>query len=251
VEQGSPTQVLAFHLGHSIIARADFYLDLHSAGVKLLMPSMVGYDATDPRSREAAVIFGAPVVWGHPAIPPGRTISFAASRGIPWLYTEARGAGRIDAEDLAMFKRGVLNLLRYLHMLPGRVTPARFAVSAQCHRVNVVDGHMAAVRVTLDRAADPAELREAFASFTGVPQELRLPSAPARPILVRDEPDRPQPRLDRDAGGGMSISVGRIARDGVLGHRFIAVSHNTIRGAAGAAILNAELLLAKGYLGGP
>ncbi len=130
----------------------------------------------------------------------------------------------------------------------GRVTPARFAVSAQCHRVNVVDGHMAAVRVKLDRAAEPAELREAFASFTGVPQELRLPSAPERPILVRDEPDRPQPRLDRDAGGGMSISVGRIARDGVLGHRFIALSHNTIRGAAGAAILNAELLLAKGYL---
>jgi len=133
----------------------------------------------------------------------------------------------------------------------GRVAPAGFAVSAQCHRVNVVDGHMAAVRVKLDRAAEPAELREAFASFTGVPQELRLPSAPARPIVVRDEPDRPQPRLDRDAGGGMSISVGRIARDGVLGHRFVALSHNTIRGAAGAAILNAELLLAKGYLEGP
>jgi len=125
----------------------------------------------------------------------------------------------------------------------GRVAPAGFAVSAQCHRV--------AVRVKLDRAAEPAELREAFASFTGVPQELRLPSAPARPIVVRDEPDRPQPRLDRDAGGGMSISVGRIARDGVLGHRFVALSHNTIRGAAGAAILNAELLLAKGYLEGP
>src|SRR6266516_4584733 len=131
----------------------------------------------------------------------------------------------------------------------GRVTPAEFAVSAQCHRVNVVDGHLAAVRVKLARAAEPAELREAFASFTGLPQELRLPSAPERPILVRDEPDRPQPRLDRDAGGGMSISVGRIARDGGLGHRFIALSHNTIRGAAGAAILNAELLLAKGYLG--
>ncbi len=132
-----------------------------------------------------------------------------------------------------------------------RVTPATFAVSAQCHRVNVVDGHLAAVRVKLARAADPAELREAFASFTGLPQELRLPSAPERPILVRDEPDRPQPRLDRDAGGGMSISVGRIARDEVLGHRFVALSHNTIRGAAGAAILNAELLLAKGYLEGP
>ena len=130
----------------------------------------------------------------------------------------------------------------------GRVAPAGFAVSAQCHRVNVVDGHMAAVRVKLARAAEPADLRAVFDSFTALPQELHLPSAPARPIVVRDEPDRPQPRLDRDAGGGMSISVGRIARDGVLGHRFVALSHNTIRGAAGAAILNAELLLAKGYL---
>jgi len=121
-------------------------------------------------------------------------------------------------------------------------------VSAQCHRVNVVDGHLAAVRVKLGRAAEPAELREAWASFTGQPQALRLPSAPERPILVRDEPDRPQPRLDRDAGRGMSITVGRIARDAVLGHRFVALSHNTIRGAAGAAILNAELLLARGYL---
>jgi aspartate-semialdehyde dehydrogenase len=104
------------------------------------------------------------------------------------------------------------------------------------------------LRVKLARAAEPAELREAFDSFTALPQELHLPSAPARPIVVRDEPDRPQPRLDRDAGGGMSVSVGRIARDAVLGHRFVALSHNTIRGAAGAAILNAELLLAKGLL---
>ena len=130
----------------------------------------------------------------------------------------------------------------------GRVTPATFAVSAQCHRVNVVDGHVAAVRVKLDRAAEPGELREAWASFSGLPQALRLPTAPERPIIVRDEPDRPQPRLDRDAGRGMSVTVGRIARDAVLGHRFVALSHNTIRGAAGAAILNAELLLARGYL---
>ena len=130
----------------------------------------------------------------------------------------------------------------------GRVAPADFAVSAQCHRVNVVDGHLAAVRVTLGRPAEPSELREAFAAFRGLPQELGLPSAPERPIVVRDEPDRPQPRLDRDAGRGMSVTVGRIARDGVLGHRFVVLSHNTVRGAAGAAILNAELLLAKGYL---
>ena len=130
----------------------------------------------------------------------------------------------------------------------GRVAPASFPVSAQCHRVNVIDGHLAAIRVTLGRPADPADLHDAFASFRALPQELRLPSAPERPIVVRDEPDRPQPRLDRDAGRGMSVTVGRIARDGVLGHRFVVLSHNTVRGAAGAAILNAELLLAKGYL---
>jgi len=118
-EQGSATQVIAFHLGRSIISLADFYLDLHSAGMKLLMPSMTGYDASDPRSREAALAFGAPVIWGHPKLSPGRTISFAASRGIPWLYTEARGAGRIDLEDLRIFKRGVVNLLHHLDILPG------------------------------------------------------------------------------------------------------------------------------------
>ncbi len=130
----------------------------------------------------------------------------------------------------------------------GKVQPAAFAVSAQCHRVNVVDGHMAAVRVQLGRPATLDEVREALASFTALPQQLGLPTAPARPIIVRDEPDRPQPRLDRDAGGGMSITVGRVARDNVLGLRFVVLSHNTIRGAAGAAILNGELLAAQGYL---
>lgn len=122
-ERGTPTEVLAFHLGESIIARADFYLDLHSAGVRLLMPTMVGYDPLDPRSRDAAGIFGTPVVWGHPSVEPGRTISFAASRKIPWLYTEARGAGRVHPQDLAIFKRGIFNLLIHLGILPGRVTP--------------------------------------------------------------------------------------------------------------------------------
>ncbi|HKA58079.1 MAG TPA: aspartate-semialdehyde dehydrogenase [Gemmatimonadales bacterium] len=130
----------------------------------------------------------------------------------------------------------------------GSIDFADFEVSAQCHRVNVVDGHVAAIRVKLGRRAEAAELRDAFASFRGVPQELGLPSAPAHPVIVREERDRPQPRLDRDAGGGMSVTVGRIARDRVLGLRFVALGHNTIRGAAGAAILNAELLLAQGYL---
>ncbi len=126
-----------------------------------------------------------------------------------------------------------------------RVEPAPFRVSAQVHRVNVTDGHMAAVRVKLARGASAEELREAFASFASLPQELGLHTAPARPVIVRDEPDRPQPKLDRDAGRGMSVTVGRIRPDNVLDFRFVVLSHNTIRGAAGAAILNAELLIAK------
>jgi aspartate-semialdehyde dehydrogenase len=130
----------------------------------------------------------------------------------------------------------------------GRVEPAPFKVSAQVHRVGVSDGHMAAVRVKLGREAGPEEVREAFSSFTSLPQELKLHTAPERPVVFRDERDRPQPKLDRDAGGGMSVTVGRLRRDNVLDYRFVALSHNTIRGAAGAAILNAELLAATGRL---
>ena len=130
----------------------------------------------------------------------------------------------------------------------GRIEAAPFRVSAQCHRVAVSDGHMAAVRVKLARRASAEELRDAFASFASLPQELKLHTAPERPIVVRDEPDRPQPKLDRDAGRGMSVTVGRLRPDSVLDYRFVALSHNTVRGAAGAAILNAELLAAQGRL---
>ncbi|HSE33924.1 MAG TPA: aspartate-semialdehyde dehydrogenase [Pyrinomonadaceae bacterium] len=129
-----------------------------------------------------------------------------------------------------------------------RIEDAPMAVSAQCHRVNVMDGHMAAVRVKLQRKAAIAEVRRAFETFSAIPQELRLHSAPQSVIQFLDQPDRPQPKLDRDAGNGMTITVGRLLPDAVLDYRFVVLSHNTIRGAAGAAILNAELLIAKGYL---
>lgn len=130
----------------------------------------------------------------------------------------------------------------------GSVIETDMKVSAQCNRVNVTDGHMASIRVKLARSASISEIREALVSFTAEPQQLKLYTAPAKPIIVRDEIDRPQPRLDRDAGNGMSITVGRIMQDNVLDYRFVALGHNTIRGAAGAAILNAELLVARGYL---
>jgi len=128
-----------------------------------------------------------------------------------------------------------------------QIEPAAMSVSAQCHRVNVADGHMAAVRVNFTRKPDLNELREALSSFRSLPQELGLHSAPDQPIVVRDEVDRPQPKLDRDAGAGMTITVGRLREDTVMDYRFVVLSHNTIRGAAGAAILNAELLIALQY----
>jgi aspartate-semialdehyde dehydrogenase len=109
---------------------------------------------------------------------------------------------------------------------------------------------MAAVRVKLSRAAELNDLRNALASFKSLPQELGLYSAPRAPIVIRDEADRPQPKLDRDAGNGMTITIGRLKPDSVLDYRFVVLSHNTIRGAAGAAILNAELLIALGHLTG-
>lgn len=130
----------------------------------------------------------------------------------------------------------------------GKIALATMQVSAQCHRVNVSDGHLAAVRVKLGRKATVEDLREVLTSFTAAPQEMKLYSAPPRPIVLQDAPDRPQPKLDRDAGAGMSITVGRLMPDAVLDYRFVVLSHNTIRGAAGAAILNAELLIATNRL---
>lgn len=116
---GTISERIAAVLARDVIGRADFYLDLHSGGVRYAMPSMAGYAAFDPRGRAAAEAFGAPVIWGHPVIEPGRTISSAHDGGIPFLYVEAWGAGRIAPADLVMMRRGVFNLLRHLDMLPG------------------------------------------------------------------------------------------------------------------------------------
>jgi aspartate-semialdehyde dehydrogenase len=130
----------------------------------------------------------------------------------------------------------------------GKVLMADFQVSAQCHRVNVLDGHLEAVSVGLRRRPSLEELAEALRSYTSLPQELRLPSAPGRPVVVVDGRDRPQPRMDRDIEKGMATVVGRIRPCSILDYKFNVLGHNTIRGAAGAAILNAELLIAKRLL---
>ena len=132
----------------------------------------------------------------------------------------------------------------------GKVERAEFAISAQCHRVSVQDGHLEAVSVSVRLRPSLDELVETLASFRSLPQELDLPSAPRRPVVCLEEPDRPQPRLDRNLEKGMATVVGRIRPCPVLDYKFDLLGHNTIRGAAGAAILNAELLRARGMLKG-
>jgi aspartate-semialdehyde dehydrogenase len=130
----------------------------------------------------------------------------------------------------------------------GAFTPADFALSASVHRVAVSDGHTMAVFARLRSRATAADAKRALAEFRGEPQERRLPTAPRQPIHVHEAPDRPQPRLDRDREGGMAVSVGRVREDSLFHLKLEALVHNTIRGAAGAAILNAELLRERGLL---
>ena len=130
-----------------------------------------------------------------------------------------------------------------------KVIPGGFAMSAQCNRVAVEDGHTESVSVRLKKKAKPEEIIAAWGGYRAEPQELKLPSAPDRPVVYLDASDRPQPRFDVDMGAGMTAAVGRLRPCGVLDWKFTVLSHNTIRGAAGAAVLNAELLKAKGYLG--
>src|ERR1700694_635274 len=177
-----------------------------------------------------------------------QAVSGAGYPGVPSLDGVDNVIPFIDGEEPKMESETRKILGRVGHN--NEFENAPFAVSAQCHRVNVADGHMVAVRVKLAKRVSIDEVREALSAYQSVPQELRLHSAPEHPVIVRDEKDRPQPRMDRDAGGGMSVTVGRLFPDNVLDYRFVVLGHNTIRGAAGAAILNAELLQARGLLAG-
>jgi aspartate-semialdehyde dehydrogenase len=130
-----------------------------------------------------------------------------------------------------------------------KIIPGDFAMSAQCNRVAVEDGHTESISIRLKKKAQPEEIIAAWNSYQAEPQTLKLPSAPQRPVVYLTASDRPQPRLDVDMGAGMTTAVGRLRPCSVLDWKFTVLSHNTIRGAAGAAVLNAELLKAKGYIG--
>lgn len=148
-----------------------------------------------------------------------------------------------EEEKLEQELRKILGTLR-----GGAVEEADVVVSAHCHRVPTIDGHLEAVSVELARPLPASRVAALLESWRGEISGLGLPSAPERPIVVRHERDRPQPRLDRDRENGMSVVVGRIRECPVLGLKLELLSHNAVRGAAGTTVLNAELLAAKGLL---
>lgn len=130
----------------------------------------------------------------------------------------------------------------------GIVKAAAPLITAQCIRVPVTDGHMAATFVSFDRKPSKEEILARWAAFEGLPLQMNLPSAPKPFLRYFEEDNRPQTRLDRDQGNGMGVTVGRLREDAMFDYKFVSLSHNTVRGAAGGAVLMAELLKAQGYI---
>ncbi len=128
------------------------------------------------------------------------------------------------------------------------VQPASITIAAHCNRVPVLEGHMVCISVELERAASLDEVRDALRNFRALPQTLALPTAPAVPLIVREEENRPQPRRDRGIDRDMPTVVGRVRPCPLLSYRMVVMAHNTVRGAAGGSLLNAELMLKQGYI---
>ena len=147
-----------------------------------------------------------------------------------------------EEEKVETETRKILGCLR-----DGRVDPHPIVISAQTTRVGVQNGHTGSISVGFEHPPSADAIIDAWRTFKGRPQELGLPSAPPQPIVYLTEQNRPQPALDVNQDGGMRISIGRLRPCPVLDFKFIALGHNTIRGAAGAAILNAELMRAEGF----
>ncbi len=171
---------------------------------------------------------------GYPGVPSLLIIDNV----IPYIKDEEEKVARETRKILGRFQNGV-------------ILENDMMVAASCNRVPVIDGHLECVYIETEKKVNVDEAKGVLREFKGVPQELKLPSAPENPIIVREENDRPQPRRDRDSGSvpGMSVVVGRVRRGlDEYSLQFTVLSHNTIRGAAGNAILTAELLYKMGYI---
>ncbi|MEF8874981.1 MAG: aspartate-semialdehyde dehydrogenase [Candidatus Thermoplasmatota archaeon] len=157
----------------------------------------------------------------------------AADNVIPYIPNEEE---KIKEEIPELF--GELN--------GGEINREKFRISSSCNRVNISDGHLENVSIELEEKTSTSEVKKALEEFRGLPQDL--PSSPEIPIIFSEENDRPQPRVDLGGDTPMSVHVGRLREDNILDYKFIVLGHNTIRGAAGASVLNAELLYSKGLV---
>ncbi|MDQ3539658.1 MAG: aspartate-semialdehyde dehydrogenase [Chloroflexota bacterium] len=175
-----------------------------------------------------------------------QAVSGAGYPGVPSLDMIDNVVPYIGGEEEKMQTESQKLLGEY--SAEGGFTPASFPLSAHCNRVPVRDGHTECVSVRLGGDPSPEDVIEAFETFRGRPQELGLPTAPPHPVIVRREPNRPQPAFDRDDAEGMASIVGRVRVCPLLGTKFVVLGHNTVRGAAGASILNAELFKVEGLL---
>ena len=174
-----------------------------------------------------------------------QAISGAGYPGVPSMDINANVIPFIGGEEEKMEQetQKIMGEFRGDH-----IEPLAAKVSAHCNRVAVVDGHTVTVSVELSSKPSLGDLRNAIANFSGLPQERKLPSAPPRPVIYMEEANRPQPRKDAERENGMAAFVGRLRPCPVLDYKFVALGHNTVRGAAGAAVLNAELMHSEGML---
>ena len=171
-----------------------------------------------------------------------QALSGAGYPGVPSLDIVDNVIPFIESEEEKLSRESV-------KILGAAGKPADFQLTASCNRVATLDGHLESVFVQTEKATDAATVMKTLENFTSEPQRLALPTAPKKPVVVRMERDRPQPRLDRMEGNGMAVVVGRVRDDPVVGGvKYIVLGHNTIRGAAGVGVLNAELLKAKKYI---
>jgi aspartate-semialdehyde dehydrogenase len=206
-----------------------------------------GFISTDPNCSTIQLVISLKPLMGfglsQVVVSTMQALSGAGYPGVPSLDIIDNVIPYISKEEEKLEEEA----LKLLGSFNGKeVCNASFKLSASCNRVNVKDGHLESVFVKLDSNPSVEEIEEAFRRFQGEPQRLKLPSAPEHPIVVRKEQNRPQPRYDRDEGKGMSVVVGRVRKDPIMTVKYMCLGHNTIRGAAGAGLLSAELAVAKG-----
>ncbi|HEY9420214.1 MAG TPA: aspartate-semialdehyde dehydrogenase [Thermoanaerobaculia bacterium] len=252
--------------GHIVVSNSSHYR--MASDVPLLVPEInpghLGLLAAQRKERgwEGAIVTNPNCAAVVLVIPLAALRPFGLKRVMVTTFQAVSGAGYPGVPSLDILgnvipyiggdeeKKVETEMQKILGDLEGdHIRPLAFSASASCNRVPSIDGHLVTASVEFENRPERDAILEAFARFSGLPQERGLPSAPKQVIQFMEAPDRPQPRKDAGLEKGMATAVGRLRECGVLHWKFVALSHNVLRGAAGAALLNAELMKSEGLLG--